>query len=423
VALWTALGIAVVAGLLVGVELVSRSSSGSNGAPAVDAARPSDALWPSAGKSRRGATRYVSPAGSDDNPGSRSRPWRTIEHAAARIRPGGTVKVAPGRYRGPVTIATSGTAERPVRFVSQRRWRAKIAARDSGPIAVVALRGDHVSFEGFDVTGSGGDGSVAIHVEGSRDAVVGNYVHDFDVPCLDSGNGGAGILVAGAGYRNRNVLVANNVVERVGAGPRDGSCRLVHGIYAGVPRVTVVNNIIERAVGDGITSWHAARTLTIANNLSRLNGGAGILIGSGDSGATSAGHRDTLVTNNIVYRNASYGISQSSDGKRRVGPGNRYLNNLYFANRGGDTRPSSGIGGLRSGAIASDNINADPRFAADMTPGVRRAYRLEPTSPAVDAGTCAGAPPYDFAGAARLQGRSVDIGPRELRSTPQRCGG
>jgi pectate disaccharide-lyase len=425
-ALWTALGIAVLAGLLVGVELASRSSSGSNGAPAVDAARPSEVQWPSsAGAARRGATRYVSPAGSDDNPGSRSRPWRTIEHAAARIRPGGLVKVAPGRYRGPLTIATSGTAARPVRFVSQRRWRARITARDSGPIAVVALQGDHVSFEGFDVTGSGGDGTAGIHVEGSNAAVVGNYVHDVRVPCLDTGNGGAGIVVGGGadGYRNRDGLVGDNVVMDIGSGPRNGSCRLVHGIYAGVPRVTIANNIVVDAAGDGITSWHAARALTIANNLSAMNGGAGILIGSGDAGATRAGHRDTLVSNNIVYRNELYGITESSDGAHRVGPGNRYMNNLHFANRDGDTRASSGIGGLHSGAAESDNIHADPRFVASMTAGVRRAYLLEATSPAVDAGTCAGAPPRDFTGAARRQGQSVDIGPRELRSTPQRCGG
>jgi hypothetical protein len=38
----------------------------------------------------------------------------------------------------------------------------------------------------------------------------------------------------------------------------------------------------------------------------------------------------------------------------------------------------------------------------------------------VDAGTCAGAPRRDFEGRAR-QGRAVDIGPHELRSTPGRC--
>ncbi len=62
----------------------------------------------------------------------------------------------------------------------------------------------------------------------------------------------------------------------------------MHGIYAAVPGVTIVNNIVSRAAGDGITSWHAARKLTVANNLSAMNGGSGILIGSGDVGAGHA---------------------------------------------------------------------------------------------------------------------------------------
>jgi Right handed beta helix region len=281
-----------------------------------------------------------------------------------------------------------------------------------------------VAFEGFDVTGGGGDGTTAILLEGSHDAVVGNRVHDLAVPCLVSGNGGAGIVVGGgrAGYRNYGGFVARNLVERIGSGVRDGTCRLVHGIYAAVPGATIVNNIVHHAVGDGITSWHAARELTIANNLSAMNGGAGILIGSGDAGATGAGHRGTLVSNNIVYRNVLYGITESSDGEHPVGPGNRYLHNLAYANRDGDTDPDSGVGGLYPRAVQSRNVNADPLFASEVS-GFGREYSLRATSPAVDAGTCAGAPRGTFDGAARPQGGGVDIGPRELPSTAQRCDG
>ncbi len=204
------------------------------------------------------------------------------------------------------------------------------------------IRGDYVTFEGFAVSGSGEGGTAGINLEGSHDVVARNYVHDLVAPC----GGGGGIVVGGglADYRNHDGLVSGNLVERIGTGPRDGSCRLVHGIYAAVPRVTILNNIVSGAVGDGITSWHAARALAIANNLSILNGGTGILVGSGDRGATDAGHTRTLVSNNIVYRNALHGITESSDGDHRVGPGNRYLHNLAFANRHGD--PGSGIGGL-----------------------------------------------------------------------------
>jgi Right handed beta helix region/Protein of unknown function (DUF1565) len=418
VAVRAALAIAAVVGVVVAVGVVWRSSTGEPGSSSNGALEPVDGpRAPSPTRPpRRGPKRYVSATGDDADPGSRARPWRTLQHAAAVAWPGLTVRVAPGRYRGPLTIGRRGTAKRPVRWVSARRWGAKISAGSSESLAVVAIGGDHVTFEGFDVTGRGGDGSAAIHVGASHVAVVGNRVHDLAVPCFDSGNGGAGILVGGGrrGYSNRHGLVVGNLVERVGSGPRDGSCRLVHGIYAAVPDVTIVNNIVDRSAGDGITSWHAARELMISNNVAARNGGAGILIGSGDRGATRAGHTGTLVSNNIAYGNMLDGITESSDGEHPVGPGNRYLHNLAYANDDGES--SSGVGDLSGGAIEARTLNADPRFAG-------REFSLLPDSPAVDAGTCAGAPRDTFDGAARPQGRGVDIGPRELRSTAQRCDG
>jgi hypothetical protein len=301
-----------------------------------------------------------------------------------------------------------------VRFVSDRRWKAVIHATGTGSVAVVEIWGDHVSFEGFDVWGGGTDGAQGIDVEGSDVSVVGNHVHDIATPCPPNGNGGAGIVVGGgkAGYRNRGGVVARNLVQGIGTGPRDGSCRLVHGIYAAVPGVTIVNNIVRDALGDGITSWHAARSLTIANNLATENGGVGVLVGSGDSGAPPAGNIRTVVANNIVSRNAMQGITESTDGKHRVGPGNRYLHNLAFQNHGADPDPAWGIRGLFPGAVVSGTVNADPGLGGAPAP-----CRCMPSAagPVVDAGTRVAAPRDDFRGAERPKGRAVDIGPYELR--------
>jgi hypothetical protein len=364
------------------------------------------------------AQRYVSPTGDDRNDGSRRRPWRTIRHAGARARPGGTIRVAPGHYRGAVQIRRHGAPGRPIRFVSEQRWGARLTAGSATAVTVVEIRGDRLTFEGFDVSGAGADGTAGIDVEGSHVTVAHNRVHDVSAPCARTGNGVAGIVAGGglAGYRNHDVRIEANVVEDIGRGPRDGSCRLAHGIYAAVPRVTVVNNIVSRARGDGITSWHAASRLTVANNVAAMNGGAGILIGSGDSGATATGHVDTLVANNIVEGNALYGITESSDGVHPVGPGNRYLNNLAFANRGDGRGGPTGATAFSDGAVASGTIEADPQFSPQVLDAARR-YRVEPTSPAIDAGTPVGAPRYDFDGVRRPQGRCVDIGPYELRST------
>jgi hypothetical protein len=375
------------------------------GAPAT-AQSPGDPPTP-------GVDRYVATTGSDANDGSHDRPWGTLGHAAEHVNAGDTVHVAPGSYGGPLTIARGGSAESPVRFVSDQRWKASVSAESAEYVTAVEITADHVSFEGFDVGASGGDGSAAIDLEGNNDAAVGNRVR-VDAPCLPSGNGAAGIVVGGGVrvYRNTGGLVDGNFVERVGSGPRDGSCRLANGIYAAVPGVTIVNNIVTRATGDGITSWHAARGLTIANNLAASNGGVGILIGSGDTAASAGGHTNSLVTNNIVYRNALAGITESSDGAHPVGPGNRYLHNLAFDN-GGDP---SGIGGLFPGEVLEGNLAADPRFLLGCWPAPFR-YRVRPMSPAVDAGS-PGAPNHDFDGVPRPLGRAVDIGPFELSPDP-----
>jgi hypothetical protein len=407
------LAVSVVVGVgaicaLVAVAGTGRESPGAQAQPArpgsvgrVAGARPPRTSYP------RGRQFYVSTGGSDTAVGSRAHPWRTIGYAASQARPGATVHVAPGSYAGPLLIERGGTARRPLRFLSDRRWGARITAGSPGPILIVNIRGDHVTFQDFDVSGSGGDGSAAISANGTNDAILGNHVHDLAAPCLKGGgDGAAGIVVAGDGYRLRGGLVDGNLVERIGSGPRDGSCRLVHGIYASVPDVRISNNVTSDAAGDGITSWHAARSLTIANNLSVFNGGSGILVGSGDAGATT-GNTRTLVANNIVYRNERAGITESTDGGHRVGPGNRYLHNLAFMNG------SSGLGDLSPAAMVSDTLSRDPGLG-QKGQGARRRFCLSSGSPVVDAGTRLGAPTRDFDGKRRPRGRTVDIGPYEL---------
>lgn len=55
---------------------------------------------------------------SDANPGTESEPWKTLSKAAATLQPGDTVVVHAGVYRERVLVKSSGTVEKPIRFLA-----------------------------------------------------------------------------------------------------------------------------------------------------------------------------------------------------------------------------------------------------------------------------------------------------------------
>ena len=62
----------------------------------------------------KGETFVVSPKGSDSNPGTRQRPWKTIQQAFDRLRPGQTALVRAGTYPQSVVVRSAGSANAPI---------------------------------------------------------------------------------------------------------------------------------------------------------------------------------------------------------------------------------------------------------------------------------------------------------------------
>ena len=58
-----------------------------------------------------GADYYVSPAGSDADPGAREKPWRSLGKANASLQPGDTVHIVAGVYDEPIRPKASGAGE------------------------------------------------------------------------------------------------------------------------------------------------------------------------------------------------------------------------------------------------------------------------------------------------------------------------
>ena len=337
---------------------------------------------------------YVSPTGSDSNPGSAALPLRTVAHAAKIAKMSSTVHVAPGIYYGNVKSQHSGTASERIRFVSTIKWGAKIIG--SGTEAMWTNRGDYVDIVGFDISGSGRHG---ILNWGSYTLMSGNHVHNITLSGGCTGGGGAGIV--NARYSGSNGDIVGNVVHDIGV---PGQCNTVHGIYSSNFGGLIANNIVYRASSSGIHLWHAARHVVIANNTVFANGsarmGGGIVIGNGDApGGVILDY--TTIINNIVFKNPGASIRQYCYARQNcIGTNNIIANNLISGNGRGIS--------LRVGRDI-DTVLADPQFVNFKTDGTGD-YHLQRTSPAANQGDAALAPGYDINNVARPRGKGVDIG-------------
>jgi pectate disaccharide-lyase len=239
-----------------------------------------------------------------------------------------------------------------------------------------------VDVVGFDITSDPPAEVDGIAISGSYSRAIGNRVHDLARPCRPSG----GIVAGDAAYTAHDIAIIGNYVHDIGQGPRDGSCSLLHGLYAAVPGVVVANNVVVRVLGDGITSWHAATRLRIVNNTVVDSGQDGILIGNGDAGGSEEGNTGSYVANNILAFNAGDAISES--GPRNVS--NQVVANIFYGN-GRDIFDQWG------GSDESSTLVDDPMFADRAADD----FRPLPGSPALGSGTAVGAPTTDFLGAPR----------------------
>jgi parallel beta-helix repeat protein len=335
---------------------------------------------------------YVSPSGSDSNSGTACHPWQTLQHAANVATAGATVHVLPGTYtENHLTLSNSGTSTARIRFISDQKWGAKI--RSSASYTVLHLYGSYVDIMGFDLAGDSGS-CVGMADSGSNNRIISNHVHNIPAPSSICGsNGGAGI--DDDNYNAANDDVIGNLVHDIGSWPNLDA--RVHGIYHSNAYGHIWNNVVFHCAGFGLHFYHAPAAITVVNNTVFNNVYGGIYVN---------GASNMLVTNNIVVHNTDWGIIEYGT----QGTGNRYLNNLVYANGSGNIV-------LWSTSTQSGTVIADPQFVS-YTGAVDGDYSLKSTSPARDHGTSSGAPGYDYTGGPRPINSIWDIGGYEYGTTP-----
>ena len=247
-------------------------------------------LFAHAALAQSGASFYVAKNGNDNNSGSFTAPWLTIQHAANTVTAGATVYVETGVYNESVSFPNSGTASNYITFTN---YPGESAVIDGTGLSVNGTQGlvnivnrSYITISGFEIrnytTSSASLTPAGIWVSGSGTGVqlLNNLVHNITTKAEKNGNA-FGIAVYGTSSTPiTQITISGNQVYSLKTGNSES--------------VNVDGNVTH---------------FTISNNIVHDNDNIGIdaigFEGVGPSGSDQAKYG--LVTGNTVYNITSYG--------------------------------------------------------------------------------------------------------------------
>jgi hypothetical protein len=332
----------------------------------------------------RGRTYFVAPNGSDSNPGTRTQPWKTVQRAFERLRPGERALVRAGTYVADHVVDRAGTRARPITVAAAPGQRVVLRAAstsgDTYPLRVTSGAA-YVRIQGFVLERARGRSSTNVYFEGSaRDIELSRNEIRFSQD--------QGVFVENGA---RRIHIIGNRIHDNGRGHEPGQHQS-HGIYIEGADHLVANNVIyAHPHGFGIQVYPANRGTVVVHNTVVGSGHSGVVVG-GDEGVS-----DITIRNNVLAFNARYGVQMDSDCPTRVA----IDRNVIHGNRSGDVQ-----GGCSGVSTAGGNISSDPRFVAPA----RRDYRLSRGSPAINKARADYSLRVDARGRRRPQGGGYDVG-------------
>jgi hypothetical protein len=308
-----------------------------------------------------GTVRYVAMTGSDANPGSAERPWRSLSKALAAAQPGNRVLVRAGTYVGTEGIGPScggsvgscvygspkGTASAPITIEAYPGERPVIAAMVSFPSP------QWFRFSGFVIDGAqaptGAEGVSLGNTSGAAPSHVELSYNEIRSFGRSGGNHKSqGILH----FSGTDTALIGNRIHHIGS-----QTFYDHGIYMKAGRrVVVANNVITDITGGyGLHIWGDFDDSWVINNTVYGAAASGFITG----GNSDRGYPDRVVTANNILA----GQSSAADGQQG------FAAKEYQPGSGNSTRHNLGWANARSAPWAltaagpSDNRTADPRFA------------------------------------------------------------
>jgi hypothetical protein len=355
------------------------------------------------------ATYYVATTGSNSNPGTSTKPWRTVTHAVWKMVAGDTTYVRGGTYKeGHIQFGRSGTSSAPIKLLSAPGEFPIIDFVDKASSKQIRFK----NYSGYKYR----IGWITIEGFQIRNAYNGFKIyngHDLTIRRNSIQNGRASAF-HGNGTR---ILIERNRINNNGS-----SSSYDHGIYLNGTAIKIINNLIygNKCYGiqvNGTVSYSSAvhagpefansSNWFISNNTFAYNGCAGVVLWRSTPYLQAA--------NNIFYENSVNGSSTSTQGIAFVstsGSGITIRNNLAYASGSGGTKF---LGGTANYTQSGNIVNSlKPAFVnAPATLPSSPNFALPSGSAAIDKGLVISSAKVAYNGATRPKGSTYDVGAYE----------
>ncbi|MEM6753555.1 MAG: right-handed parallel beta-helix repeat-containing protein [Cyanobacteria bacterium P01_C01_bin.38] len=304
-----------------------------------------------------GKTYYVSSKGSNDNPGTKDKPWKTVNYAVqeeSAVKAGDTILVQPGTYTELITLEKSGNEK--LGHITLKA-DGDVTLRDPDPIkggfregVIQSANQGHWIIDGFRIENTSWAG---ISLRDANNMIVKNN-HTFET-------GASGIIVLPESYykggeaevTSKDIKVVDNKIERAnwrwtGRGDTRGLQEAL-SIW-GVDGFEVANNIVKQGNREGIDIKTGSRNGSVHNNtvtgVARVSGTPGGYNG-GPAIYVDGNRADTFnvdIYNNLVYGNVAEGITIADEVPEQGDVKDvRVYNNVVYGNGKLGTNAGAGI--------------------------------------------------------------------------------
>ena len=238
-------------------------------------------------------TYYVSPTGSDSNPGSSTAPFKTFPKAVSALQPGDTLQVLSGTYTETLTLSNSGTASAPITILGNGAIVNMQGINANG----ITVSGSYMRVSGFEVTGATDFGIVVLS---QNVTIENNIVHDNVTKngvgtCGLSTSWGSGVKVRVGGQNTtiRNNTVYNNCGEGIA---------VTRGVTALVEGNTVSDNFSVNIYVDNspYVNVKSNRSYCTGTHLRNGNRPSGIALGEELYSGWGAQLHDVVISGNSI---------------------------------------------------------------------------------------------------------------------------